>query len=61
LYDLPITDHGALPVMTIDYAHLIMQTHLDCPSTLCPVKAQAKRRLIAAGKFIPADVSHLGF
>ncbi|WP_254206986.1 hypothetical protein [Nocardia alni] len=47
--------------MTIEYAHLVMREHLDCPATICPVKAQAKRRLIEAGKLVPADVPHLGY
>ncbi len=61
MYDLPITNHAVLPVMTIEYAHLVMREHLDCPATICPVKAQAKRRLIEAGKLVPADVPHLGY
>ncbi|MEV4238722.1 MULTISPECIES: hypothetical protein [unclassified Nocardia] len=47
--------------MTIEYAHVIMQSHLDCQASICPVKAQAKKRLIEAGRFVPADVPHLGF
>jgi|GEM_PF-1777156 len=61
MYDLPVTDHGRLPVMTIAYAHLIMQTHLECPAGVCSVKAQAKQRLIDAGQLVPADVPHLGY
>ncbi len=61
MYDIPVTDHSRLPIMTIDYAHLIMQKHLECPATICRVKAQAKQRLIEAGRLIPADVPHLGF
>jgi len=61
MFDIPITNHRELPVMTTGYAHTIMQLHLDCPATMCPIKSQAKRRLIEAGKLIPADVPHLGF
>lgn len=60
MYGLPVTNHSRLPVMTIDYAHLIMRTHLECPASMCPVKAQAKKRLVDAGQLIPADVPHVG-
>jgi hypothetical protein len=50
MYGLPTTDHRRLPVMTIAYAQLIMQSHLECPARTCPVKAQAKQRLIEAGQ-----------
>lgn len=61
MHGLPTTNHSELPVMTIEYAHAMMQTHLDCPASMCPVKAQAKKRLIEAGRFVPADIPHLGF
>ncbi|WP_084530527.1 hypothetical protein [Nocardia miyunensis] len=61
MYDIPVTDHSRLPIMTIEYAHAIMQTHLECLSAVCQVKAQAKQRLIEAGRLVPADVPHLGF
>ncbi|MGF6882544.1 hypothetical protein ABIA39_001486 [Nocardia sp. GAS34] len=61
MYGLPITDHRRLPVMTIAYAHLIMQTHLECPARICPVKGQAKQRLIDAGQLTPSDTPHMGF
>ncbi|WP_228819332.1 hypothetical protein [Nocardia transvalensis] len=47
--------------MTIEYAHAIMQIHQDCAAASCPVKAQAKNRLIEAGKLVPADVPHMGY
>ncbi|WP_433716138.1 hypothetical protein ACQP2U_20500 [Nocardia sp. CA-084685] len=50
-----------MPVMTIEYAHVIMQSHLDCQASMCPVKAQAKKRLVEAGRLVPADVPHQGF
>ncbi len=46
--------------MTISYAHAIMQSHLDCPLSVCPVKAQAKARLVEGGKMVPANVPHFG-
>ncbi|MBF6333880.1 hypothetical protein IU452_35855 [Nocardia transvalensis] len=61
MYGLPVTDHSKLPVMTIEYAHAIMQIHQDCAAASCPVKAQAKNRLIEAGKLVPADVPHMGY
>ena len=61
MHDLPVTNHRELPVMTIEYAHEIMQRHLDCAASMCPVKAQAKKRLIEAGRLVPADVPHHGF
>lgn len=54
MYGLPPTNHLALPVMTIDYAHAIMQAHIDCPITACPVKRQAKSRLVEAKHLVPA-------
>ncbi|WP_282782430.1 MULTISPECIES: hypothetical protein [unclassified Nocardia] len=54
MYGIPPTDHSAVPVMTVGYAHLIMQTHIDCPSLACPVKRQAKSRLVEAKHLIPA-------
>jgi hypothetical protein len=61
MYGLPIADHRALPTMTIERAHLTMQAHLECPITLCPVKRQAKARLVEAGHMTPADSPHIGF
>lgn len=51
--DIPITDHSEFPVMTVDYAHVIMQNHIDCPITACPVKRQAKSCLVKAGRLTP--------
>ncbi|RDI51152.1 hypothetical protein [Nocardia mexicana] len=53
MYGLPITDHRELPVMTTDYAHVIMRSHIDCPTLACPVKRQAKRCLVDAGQLAP--------
>lgn len=57
---IPTTDHGELPVMTVDYAHRVMQTHLTCPVSVCPVKNQAKRRLVECGVLVPSDAPHVG-
>ena len=60
MHNLPITDHSRLSCMTIDYAHSIMQIHLECSISACPIKAQAKRQLINAGRLVPADAPHVG-
>ncbi|WP_157128851.1 hypothetical protein [Nocardia amamiensis] len=39
--------------MTTGRAHLIMQTHKECPITACPVKLQAKTHLIHTGRLVP--------
>ncbi len=46
-------DHSSLSVMTTGRAHLIMQTHKECPITACPVKLQAKTHLIHTGRLVP--------
>ncbi|AYF75785.1 hypothetical protein D7D52_20255 [Nocardia yunnanensis] len=55
-----VFDHSELPVMTIEYAHLIMQRHRNCLVSVCAVKNQAKRRLIECGALVPADAPHIG-
>lgn len=52
--------HEALEVMTIERAHAIMQLHIDCPTTVCPRKRQAKIRLVEAKKMRP-DSSRVGY
>ena len=59
-YDLPTTDHSPLPIMTVGDAHRIMQSHIDCPISVCPVKQQAKKRLVEDGRMVPADTPHIG-
>ncbi|MQY21635.1 hypothetical protein NRB20_47480 [Nocardia sp. RB20] len=61
MLDIPVIDHHRLPIMTIDCAHVIMQKHLECTATTCPLKAQAKHRLTTPGHLVPADVAHRGF
>ncbi|WP_372494409.1 MULTISPECIES: hypothetical protein [Nocardia] len=60
-YGLPVTDHNAVPVMTVAYAHLVMQMHIDCPTGLCPLKSQARFCLVEAGRMVPADLPKMGF
>ncbi|WP_330255146.1 hypothetical protein OG874_11695 [Nocardia sp. NBC_00565] len=58
---LPPTNHDRLPVMTVGCAHLVMQQHINCLLFVCPVKAQAKARLVEDGKMVPANVVHFGY
>jgi hypothetical protein len=53
MYGLPITDHSELSDMTVEYAHLVMQAHINCPVTVCSVKRQARAVLIEAGHLVP--------
>jgi hypothetical protein len=51
---MSLLDHAAVPaVMSVGYAHRIMQIHIECPVSICPVKRQAKATLIEAKKFVP--------
>lgn len=54
-FGLPVTDHRRLPVMTVQYAHAVMQDHLECLSADCPIKRQAKARLIEEQRMVPGD------
>ncbi|WP_245669524.1 hypothetical protein [Nocardia speluncae] len=47
--------------MTISHAHLVMQTHIDCPLTTCPLKKQARDRLIEERRLVPGDREFLGY
>lgn len=49
----PCLGHAALPVMDIATAHLVMRTHIDCWGTICPLRRQAKQRLVEAGRLEP--------
>ncbi|OXR40512.1 hypothetical protein B7C42_07451 [Nocardia cerradoensis] len=48
-----VMNHDRVPVMTVGYAHIIMQVHIDCALCVCPVKQQAKQRLIEAKHLVP--------
>ncbi|MFF0490956.1 hypothetical protein ACWDSJ_17510 [Nocardia sp. NPDC003482] len=56
-----MTDHSAVPVMTLAYAHLIMQIHIECPTSVCPLRSQALRTLVEAGRIVPASIPKMGF
>lgn len=45
----PPKSHTILPLMTTAMARVIIESHKDCRSTHCPVKLQAKTRLVHAG------------
>lgn len=60
MYNLPISNHSRMPSMTMEYAHSVMQMHLECSISICPIKAQAKRQLIDVGRLVPADAPHVG-
>lgn len=61
MFGLPITDHQRVPVMTIELAHAVMQRHIDCHISVCPIKQQAKARLVAMRRMVPADRPHMGY
>lgn len=48
-----VMNHDRVPVMTVGYARIIMQVHIDCALCVCPVKQQAKQRLVAANRLVP--------
>ncbi|MEU6559299.1 hypothetical protein [Nocardia nova] len=48
-----VVNHDRVPVMTIDYAHLVMQAHIDCLLCVCAVKRQAKSRLVESKRLVP--------
>jgi len=51
---MSLLNHAAVPAtMSTGYAHRIMQLHLDCTVSICPVKRQAKMTLIEAGRLVP--------
>ena len=48
-----VMSHDRVPVMTTGFAHSVMQVHIDCALCVCPVKRQAKQRLIDAKSLVP--------
>ncbi|WP_345498360.1 hypothetical protein [Nocardia callitridis] len=46
--------HAPLPVMDLESAHIVMRTRIDCATTLCRIRHQAKLRLVDAGVLVPA-------
>lgn len=39
-------DHRPRESMSVDFAHKVMQRHIDCPITVCAVKRQARNILV---------------
>ncbi|MBF6319335.1 hypothetical protein [Nocardia cyriacigeorgica] len=59
---LPPIDHGVpLGGLTVDAAHDVMQRHIDCPITVCPIKRRAKAVLIESGRFVPSEHPKFGY
>ncbi|WP_378733696.1 hypothetical protein [Nocardia brasiliensis] len=60
--ELPPTDHS-VPAdgLTIEAAHVVMQSHIDCPITACPIKLFAKTLLVRHGRLRPAERPKFGF
>ncbi|MBF6361162.1 hypothetical protein IU447_13670 [Nocardia farcinica] len=45
--ELPPTDHTVPPAgLNVGEAHRVMQAHMDCPITVCPIKLYAKTLLV---------------
>ncbi|NEW40159.1 hypothetical protein GV792_15850 [Nocardia cyriacigeorgica] len=61
MFGLPITDHQCAQIMTIELAHNVMQCHIDCPISICPIKHQAKAHLVAVHRLVPADRPRMGY
>ncbi|MCP2319573.1 hypothetical protein APR12_004942 [Nocardia amikacinitolerans] len=53
---LPI-GHDRRKTMTPPLAHRIMQEHMHCPITVCPVKQQARAYLIQTKRYVPQSNS----
>ncbi|MFI5719903.1 hypothetical protein [Nocardia sp. NPDC051750] len=57
---VPPLSHSAVPALTVDRAHRIMQEHIDCPITVCLLKSQAKSVLVDNERLVPADRLQFG-
>lgn len=55
----PLLGHARLPVMDVTTAHLVIQKHRQCLTTNCPIRHQAKIRLVQAKRMVPADWPHM--
>lgn len=60
-FGLPVTDHRRVPVMTVQHAHQVMQAHIECLSALCPIRRQARTRLVEERRMIPGDREFSGY
>jgi hypothetical protein len=59
---LPPMDHS-IPQggLTVEAAHTVMQAHIDCSITACPVKLYAKTVLVRYRHLAPAERPKFGF
>ncbi|WP_433732062.1 hypothetical protein ACQP0C_08075 [Nocardia sp. CA-129566] len=59
---LPPIDHD-VPTdgLTVQAAHIVMQSHIDCPITICRIKLHAKTVLVRHGHLNPAEQPKFGF
>lgn len=60
-FGVPVTDHRPVPMMTIQHAHQVMQTHIECLSAECPIKSQARARLIESRRMVPGARDFSGY
>ncbi|WP_280201936.1 hypothetical protein [Nocardia cyriacigeorgica] len=60
-FGLSITEHRRVPSMTIELAHTVMQQHIEWPISVCPIKQQAKARLVEARRMVPANRPRMGY
>ncbi|MEU8895382.1 hypothetical protein AB0C65_05970 [Nocardia sp. NPDC048505] len=47
--------------LDIESAALVMQHHIECPITICPIKLYAKTLLVRAGRMRPAERPKFGY
>ena len=53
-FTMGLLNHAAVPGgITTTYAHHVMQLHLDCSTDTCPIRRQARYKLIEAGQMVP--------
>ncbi len=61
-YSLQPTDHSVPPDgLTLESACAVMQEHIECPITACPIKLCARTLLIREGRIEPAERPKFGF
>ena len=48
-----LMNHDRVPAMTVPFAHVVMQLHIDCALCVCPLKQQAKTLLVDAKRLVP--------
>ncbi|WP_433728804.1 hypothetical protein ACQP0C_39950 [Nocardia sp. CA-129566] len=59
---LPPFEHGVPDAeLTLEAAHEVMRTHIDCSITACPIKLYAKTLLVRHRHLEPAERPKFGF